>query len=161
MKFVKLVMLVLALCMPMASFALTSDEQVEYTEALESGNVNTVQKFLKDKLVDVNDKFFAWSALQIAANKNQLGVVKVLVENGADINYKHPITKMTALHLAAFDGFEDITKYLISKGADLTIKMRGGVSIVRAVHDQGNTKMEELLLAAGAKDDGCKEEKCF
>jgi len=83
-------------------------------------------------------------------------VVKYLVEQGADVNYQHPMTKMTPLHLAAYDGYTDVVKYLISKGADVNIKMRGGVSIVRAVRDTGNTKMVEVLEAAGAKDDGCE-----
>jgi ankyrin repeat protein len=99
--------------------------------------------------------------LQIAANKNQLEVVKLLVEKGADLNYKHPITKMTALALAALDGHKDVVAYLLSKGADPNIKLRGNVSIVRAVRDEGNTAMVDLLVKGGAKDDGCKDEKCF
>ena len=160
MKLIKALIMAVAFSLPMAAFAaLDGDQQVEFTDALGTGKVKVVKKYL-DNGVNVNDNYFAWSALQIAANKGQLAVVKLLVEKGADINYKHPITKMTALHLAAYEGYEDVTKYLISKGADLNAKMRGNVSIVRAVRDIGNTKMVDLLTAAGAKDDGCQEEKC-
>jgi ankyrin repeat protein len=114
-----------------------------------------------DSGVDVNEKFFAWSALQIASNKNQLGVVKLLVERGAEVNYVHPMTKMSAGQMAAYDGYTDLVKYLSSKGADWNLKLKGDVSIVRVVRDTGNTKMVDLLLSLGAKDDGCKEEKCF
>jgi len=160
MKLVKALILSLALASPLTALALGGDEQVEYTEALGNGNVAVVKKYL-DSGVNVNDQYFAWSALQIAANKNQLAVVKLLVEKGADLNYKHPITKMTALALAAVDGHKDVVAYLLSKGADPNIKLRGNVSIVRAVRDEGNTAMVDLLVKGGAHDDGCKDEKCF
>jgi len=163
-KLIKTLILAVALCIPAVSFAMTDDEHVAYTEALRDGNVAAVKKFL-DEGVDVNEKFFAWSALQVAANNGQLEVVKVLLERGADVNYKHPLTKMTALSLAAFDGFFDEVTYLLSKGADPNIKMRGDVSIVRMVRDLGSSPkvdaMLDILVKAGAKDDGCKEEKCF
>lgn len=158
MKLVKVLILGLALFANVA-WAMEGEEQVEYTDALGNGNVAVVKKYL-DSGVGVNDQYFAWSALQIAANKNQLEVVKLLVEKGADLNYRHPITKMTALALAAVDGYTDIVSYLLSKGADPNIKMRGGVSLVRAARDNNDNAMVELLLKGGAKDDGCKE-KCL
>lgn len=160
MKLVKALILSLALAAPLSAFALNSDEQVEYTEALGSGNVAVVKKYL-DNGVGVNEQFFAWSALHISANKGQLEVVKLLVERGADLNYRHPITKMTPLAMAAVDGYTEIVTYLLSKGADPNVKLRGNVSIVRAVRDEGNTAMVDLLMKNGAKDDGCKEQKCF
>ena len=58
-------------------------------------------------------------------------MVKLLVDKGADLNYKHPLTKLTALQLAAYGGYEEVVKYLAGKGADINSKMRGNVSIVR------------------------------
>ena len=153
MKAIKALLMLAALSMPLVAFALEGDEQVEYTDAIGAGNMKVVKKYLDAKKVEIDEKFFAWSGLQIAANKNQLGMVKFFAENGADINYRHPVTKMTALNLAAYDDHEDIVKYLLSKGADPNIKMRGGVSILKAVKDIGNTKMAELLEAAGAKEE--------
>jgi ankyrin repeat protein len=160
LKFLKAWILAAVLALPYASYAMTDDQQVALSEAIEQGDAKTVAKVL-DEGVDVNEKVFAWSWLQVASNKNQLPIVKMLVERGSDINYKHPITKMTALSLAAVDGHADIVKYLLSKGADPNIKLRGNVSVVRVVRDEGNPAMVELLMQNGAKDDGCKEEKCF
>jgi ankyrin repeat protein len=159
MKFLKLVLILVAMSVSFSSFAITDDEHVAYTQALRDGDVKAVKKFL-DSGVDVNEKFFTWEALQIAANQNQFAVVKLLVERGADLNYKHPITKMTALQFAAYGNNQEMIKYLVSKGADINSKMRGNVSIVRAIRDEGNMKMVEFLLANGAKDDGCLDEKC-
>lgn len=146
---------------PLASMAqLTDDDHMRYTEALRDGDVKLVKKYL-DGDAKANDKFFGWSALQIAATKGQLKVVQLLVERGAELDYQHPISKNTAFHMAAFGGYNDVVKYLAAKGADINIKMRADVSIVRAVRDEGNTKMVELLTSLGVKDDGCLEDKCF
>ena len=160
MKLIKTLMMVIALSIPLTSFAMEGEQQVEYTQALRDGNVKMVKKY-PDSGTDVNEKFFAWSALQIAANQNQLAVVKYLVEHGADVNYVHPMTKMSAGQMAAYDGYTELVKYLGSKGADWNLKLKGDVSILRVVRDTGNTKMVDLLISLGAKDDGCKEEKCF
>jgi ankyrin repeat protein len=160
MKIIKALLLAAILLLPVAAFAMEGEQQVDYTEALRDGNVKKVKKYL-DSGTDVNEKFFAWSALQISANKNQLKVVKLLVERGAEVNYVHPMTKMSAGQMAAFDGYTEVVKYLSSKGADWNLKLKGDVSIIRAVRDSGNTKMVDLLLSLGANDDGCKEEKCF
>ena len=160
MKMVKALMMVIALSIPFAASAMEGEQQVKYTEALRDGNVKLVKKML-DSGVDVNEKFFAWSAIQVASNKGQLAVVKLLVQKGADVNYQHPMTKMTAFHLAAYENFPEIVKFLAANGADLSLKLRGDVSIVRAVRDAGNPKMAELLLYLGVSEDGCKDEKCF
>ncbi len=160
MKMVKALMMVIALSIPFATFAMDGEQQVKYTEALRDGNVKLVKKML-DSGVDVNEKFFAWSAIQVASNKGQLAVVKLLVQKGADVNYQHPMTKMTAFHLAAYENYPELVKFLAANGADLSLKLRGDVSIVRAVRDAGNPKMAELLVSLGVSEDGCKDEKCF
>lgn len=161
MNFFRVLVLALAFSFPLSSMAqLTDDDHMRYTEALRDGNVKLVKKYL-DGDAKPNDKFFGWSALQIAATKGQLKVVELLVERGAELDYQHPISKNTAFHMAAFGGYSDVVKYLAAKGADVNIKMRADVSILRAVRDEGNTKMVELLSSLGVKDDGCQEEKCF
>ena len=161
MKLIKALIMAVAFILPIAAHAeINGDDQVAYTQALRDGDVKTVQKYL-DAGLSPNEQFFTWTAIQIAANKGQLAVVKLLVEKGADINYKHPVTKMTSFQLAAYENYPEVVKYLASNGADINAKMRGGISIIRAIRDEGNTEMVELLISLGVKDDGCKEEKCF
>ncbi len=160
MKMMKALILAAAISIPMSALAqVTDDEQVVFTEALRDGNIKVVKKFLNAN-AGVNDLYFGWSALQIAANKGQLEVLKLLIEKGADINYQHPISKNTALHLAALSDHPEVVKYLISKGADVNVKLRAGVSIIRPLRDEGNIKMVDLLLAADTKEEGC-DGKCF
>jgi ankyrin repeat protein len=150
-----------ALLLPSAAFALTDEEQIEFMSAVTEGNVAVVTKYLDSGVVKVNDTFFAWSPLLSAASKGQLEVVKVLAERGADLNYKHPLTKMTAVAHAAYDGNTVLLEYLLQKGADPNIKARGGVSTIRLARGEGHEDCVVILLKYGAKDDGCQEEKCF
>ena len=155
---IKALFAVLALSFSLSSFALTDDESVEFSDALTTGNLKIVQKYVTQEPAVVNNKIFAWSPIQMAANNDRLNVIKYLVEKGAEKDYQHPLTKMTAFHLAAYDGFEDVVKYLAAQGANVNLKMKGDVSILRAVKDQGNTKMVDLLTSIGVKDDGCQED---
>jgi ankyrin repeat protein len=158
---IKAWMLVAALVLPNAAWALTDDEQVEFSSAVVEGNVAVVKKYLDSGEVKPNDTFFAWSPLLSAASKHQIAVVKLLAERGADINFKHPITKMTAVAHATYDDDLSLLELLLQMGADPNIKMKGGVSVLRMANDMGHTKAAELLKKYGGKNDGCQEEKCF
>ncbi len=163
MKFLKVVLAALVLCFSfnaMAAKSLTDDESVEFTQALGQGDMKIVKKYI-DAGVDVNATYFAWAPIQMAATKGQTALVKYLTEKGADIDYVHPLTKMTAFHLAAYDGHTEIVKYLAEKGADINKKLRADVDIIRIVRDTGNTKMVTLLESLGVKNDGCQDEKCL
>jgi ankyrin repeat protein len=161
MNMIKGLLALVALCFSLNSFALTDEEYLEFTEALGNGNTKVVKKYVDADPKLVNEKFFAWQPLQMAATKGRFETVKYLVEKGADLNYAHPASKMTAFHLAAFDGYEDIVKYLAAKGADVNIKMKGDVSLIRVMKDEGPRaeKMVQLLTSLGVSEEGC-EGKC-
>lgn len=162
MNMIKGFLALIALCFSLNSFALSDEEYMEFTEALGNGNTKVVKKYVEANPKLVNEKFFAWEPLQMAATKGQFETVKYLVEKGADLNYVHPASKMTAFHLAAFDGYEDIVKYLAAKGADVNVKMKGGVSLIRVLKDEGarTDNMVKLLTSLGVSEEGC-EDKCF
>jgi ankyrin repeat protein len=143
-----------------AAKTLTDDESVEFAQAIGEGNLKVVKKYV-DAGLDINISYFAWPPLLMAASKNQFELVKYFAERGADINYAHPVNKLTAFHHAAYNNNEAMMKYLVEKGADVNMKMRGDVSLIRAMTDLGNTKMVDYLKSLGVNDDGCMEEKCL
>ena len=153
----------LALSLSMHAFAMTDDESVEFTEAVGKGDLKIVKQYVAKDPKVVNEKFFAWSPIQMAATKGQLEMAKYLVEHGADVNYVHPVTQWTAFHLAAFDNYDSIVKYLAEHGADINKKTKADISIVRIMKDEGarGENMVKLLTSLGVKNDGCQEEKCF
>lgn len=161
MTMLKALFAVLALSFSLNSFALTDDESLEFSNALTEGKLKVVQKYIKADPTNVNFKTFGWSPLQMATNKNDITMVKYLLSKGAEIDYIHPVAYHTSFHLAALNGMEDMMKLLASKGADVNVKMKADVSLIRYFRDEGNTRMLELLKSLGVKDDGCLDEKCF
>jgi ankyrin repeat protein len=144
-----------------AMAAVSDDDAIVFVEAITSGNMKIVKKYVEADAANANYKSFAWSPIQMAANKNQLEVVKYMVSKGGDINYIHPLSHNTAFHLAAFNGYPEMVKLLAASGADINIKLKADVSILRAVKDLNDKPMVELLTKLGVKEDGCLEERCF
>ena len=161
MNLLKALFAVLALSISFSSFALTDDESLDYSDALTEGKLKIVEKYVKQEPKVVNEKIFGWSPLQMAANKGDIPIVKYLLSKGADINYVHPIAVHTAFILAALNSQEEMVKFLAKSGADVNIKLKGDVSLIRFFRDEGNKHMVEMLTGLGVKDDGCAEEKCF
>lgn len=162
MNMIKTLLLAAALLLPMsASFAMTDDQYMEYTQALGDNNIKLVKKYLDEKIASPKDFFFGWTALHIAAEKGHLKLVEFLIERGVDLNWQHELSRLTAFHLAALGGHTEIVKLLAAKGADINIKLKADVSILRPLRDAGKTEMVKLLMDLGVKDDGCQEEQCF
>lgn len=161
MKFISTLLVALVLSFSINAMALSDDESLEYVEAITSGNLKLVKKYVEADPKNVNAMSFGWSPVQMAANKNQLETVKYLLSKGGNINYIHPLSNNTAFHLAAFNGFDDMVKLLAQSGANINEKLKADVSIIRALKDTGNTHMVELLTSLGVKDDGCQDERCF
>ncbi|MDA0670220.1 MAG: ankyrin repeat domain-containing protein [Proteobacteria bacterium] len=157
----KLLSLFIVLFFSINSFAGLSDpEEMEFTGALNDGDLKTVQKYIEQKRVPIEDKYFAWTPLLITAAKNQFEILKYLTEKGADVNYIHPVTRMNGFHHAAFNGNKEMAKYIAEKGGDINKKLKGDVSIIRALKEDGKTDMVKFLLSLGVSEEGC-EGKCF
>ena len=162
MKFLNTLLAAIVLSFSMNAMALVSDDDaIEFVEAITSGNMKIVKKYVEADAANANYKSFAWSPIQMAANKNQLEVVKYIVSKGGDLNYIHPLSHNTAFHLAVFNGYPEMVKLLAASGADVNIKLKAEVSILRAVKDVDDKPMVELLTKLGVKEDGCLEERCF
>ena len=162
MKFLNALLAAIVLSFSMNAMAAVSDDDaIEFVEAITSGNMKIVKKYVEADAANANYKSFAWSPIQMAANKNQLEVVKYIVSKGGDLNYIHPLSHNTAFHLAVFNGYTEMVKLLAASGADINIKLKAEVSILRAVKDVNDKPMVELLTKLGVKEDGCLEERCF
>jgi ankyrin repeat protein len=89
------------------------------------------------------------SDLITAVAYQDLDKVKNLVETGVDINYQEESAGATALIMSAMYNFGDIARYLIEKGADISIKNKTGHTALMAAAGSSE-EVFDLLVANGA-----------
>lgn len=95
--------------------AVKSRNQSEVTKALNSGaNPNAVE----------NGRFYS-SALILAANNGDMGIVRILLDAGAQINFQDDIGQ-SAIYVAVDCGSNNksLVEYLANKGADVNSKIK-------------------------------------
>ena len=144
-----------------SAFALNDAEELEFTGAVNDGDLKTVKKYVETMNVNLEDSYFAWTPLLMAAAKDQMEILVYLVAKGANINYTHPVTRFNALHHAAFNGDREMAKYLVDNGINKQQNLKGDVSIIRALKEDNKAEMADYLLTLGIKDEGCQEKRCF
>lgn len=92
-------------------------------------------------------------ALRWACQNGDLDQVRLLVDKqGANINGE--IKGRRLLHFAADYGQLDVIEYLCSKGGDVNVEDKHGISPILAAIWEGHTECVKLLLSKGAKKDG-------
>lgn len=112
-------------------------------EAARKGDAAEVKNLLA-KGVDVNAKFrYGATALSYACDKGHLEVVKVLLENGADVNVRDTFYQATPMSWALSKGHTAIVAALLAKGAE------GPDQVLIAGARRGNKEMVGVALAKG------------
>ncbi len=90
--------------------------------------------------------------LHFAAISGNLDIVRLLLENGAEVNAKTnggDLPGVTPIHAAAFEGQTRIVELLLVKGADINAVTQSGYTPLRRSVDQGDLVMAKLLLEKG------------
>ena len=91
--------------------------------------------------------------LHAAARKGSLELVKLLVDNGADVNatYNNKYQRNTTpLFFSVESSNFPVTRYLMEKGARINIKNDYGETPLHIASEVGNIQMVKLLLKNGA-----------
>ena len=129
-------------------------------DAVSEGNVDVVKMYLADGL-DLNLKYEQWNSttlLHRAVAADQEETVKLLIDNGADINAKD-INSNAPLSLTGIHGNVSVADLLVSGGADLNYKGFGGWTSLHIAAFEGHMHLVNYLVSRrGAdveiKDDG-------
>mmetsp|Transcript_33340 Transcript_33340/g.131380 ORF Transcript_33340/g.131380 Transcript_33340/m.131380 type:complete len:351 (-) Transcript_33340:2272-3324(-) len=82
--------------------------------------------------------------------RGNVDMVQVCLTSGADINFRN-YGGRTALHLAAAENQEDVARYLLQNGADMTIKDERGSSPVREALGSGSYLVVQAFHDFGAE----------
>ncbi|XP_072524018.1 fibronectin type 3 and ankyrin repeat domains 1 protein [Salminus brasiliensis] len=102
-------------------------------------------------VVDVPDRL-GFTPLMVAAMKGFISLVQVLVQHGADVNFKNSSGK-DSLMLACFSGHLEVVRYLRESGGTWTATDRGGCCALHWAADGGHLPVLEYLLKDGCEVD--------
>lgn len=101
--------------------------------AITNGNLDVIKQHIAaGSNLNEKDPFGGSSPLTSAALFGELEIAKVLIEAGADINFKNN-EGSTPLHIAAFFCNTEIVKLLLDNGADKTITNNFGATALASV----------------------------
>ena len=89
-----------------------------------------------------------WTALLGAIHEGNSETIRILVDNGADVNIKGPYGGTALVMAARGKGDSELVKLLVEKGADVNAKGRAGRTALMVTRKSETAK---ILLANGAK----------
>ena len=98
-----------------------------------------------------------WLPLMVAAANGQLNLVKLLVENGAEVNARaharSMLDGMTPLMAASHHGHGAIVQYLLERGARPAIRSSNGLDAATIAALEGHETVLALLREKGLEPD--------
>jgi ankyrin repeat protein len=123
-----------------------------FFEAAERGDAGRVEELLSERpdLADETDGR-TLSALHYAASEGHAGVVRILLDRGADPRIS-ALGGMTPLFLAAAGGHAEVAVILVERGADANA--RSPWNPVRVAAGEGHAMVVRALLDLGADPEG-------
>ncbi|KAG6895325.1 hypothetical protein C0992_001929 [Termitomyces sp. T32_za158] len=137
--------------------AKTSDGKTVLHSAAQSQSPNPdLLKFLLDKGINVNAKaLFMETPLHLAIRRKNFHIVKLLLDNGADVDAMSFVyNEGTPICTAARAGNLDIIKLLYDKGADINSKgRRTGITPLTYAKQLKHMHIVQFLQEKGATDD--------
>ncbi|MCB1141682.1 MAG: ankyrin repeat domain-containing protein [Leptospiraceae bacterium] len=127
---------------------LSANTKEDLIEAVTDTNIPKLTELLSKEKIDLNAAdSHNRTSLMIASSDNNLTVVKLLVEAGADINRKNKENGRTALMYASVNGHYDVVKYLIEQESNLinAKDKEGKTALIHAVMG-GRMNVIKLLI---------------
>jgi ankyrin repeat protein len=138
---------------------LTADPTLNVFEAAALGRTDRLRELLDEEPTRANafgdDGFHP---LGLACFFGHLEAARVLLDRGADVNTlsTNEHVQTAAIHAAAAAGGDEATRYELVKlalehGADPNLPQGGGFRAIDAARQNGDSRIEQLLLEHGAR----------
>jgi len=85
-----------------------------------------------------------------AISGGNLDIVRILIENGADVNKSHPLDGTSPLMFSVMDDKNESAELLIENGADVNARQKHGPTVLMGVIHAGNEELAKILIERGA-----------
>lgn len=137
----------------------TSEDALNLYEAAATGNPRRLKTILGQSRVRVNTaNEEGFDPLGLAAFFGHVEAVKVLLENGADVNQKPPSRfQNTALDAAVAGDHLDVVRVLLAAGADANVRSEANYTSLHKAAVHGNLEIVRLLLDHGADPNAARD----
>ena len=114
--------------------------------AVNNGDIEIAKLLLENK-VKIKDELLI--AIKSPIVESSINIMKLLIENGANINYTDE-NGFNPLNIAIESGDMELTKFLITNGANVNSLMQDGVSLIGYAIAQNNMDLLQMLIENGA-----------
>ncbi|KAL1663128.1 ankyrin repeat-containing domain protein, partial [Schizophyllum commune] len=116
--------------------------------AVRRGNIEIARYLMGRGASARGDRELPWAPICLAAIYGPLSMVRLLIDNGADIDHGQGIGNMAAIHAAAAVGYVSIVRLLVEHGARVNDVLDGGWTALHLAAMADHTI--HVLLDAGA-----------
>lgn len=116
-------------------------------EAVQRGDISACLELI-DKGADVDEVFEEMTPLKEAASQGRADICRLLLAEGATVDYSPGFESLSALHLAAMSGNPECCRVLLDAGADVNGRTRTGSTPLHLA--MPDIEMCRHLIAAGA-----------
>jgi ankyrin repeat protein len=146
----------------LASVVCFADQNDDLLAAIKAKDINQVRALL-DAGANVNAlannilNIGNISPLSYAVSEDDTEIAELLIERGADVNFKHPLGGGTPLTDAAMRGNAALVAVLLEKGADVNVKDMLNYTPLIWASSLGHDDVVKLLLDHGAPPDATDE----
>ena len=123
--------------------ALTKEEHTAFSNAIETGDCDTVEAMIGRYTELVNHPNWTPPPLHCAILWGQPAVAELLLDHGADIEMLDPDRQTTPLRYAIMYCKADVISLLLSKGANTGPIVEGGTSALQLATDCAGGGYEE------------------
>ena len=107
--------------------------------------INEAKKFgVEEKMIEIPDRL-GWTPLIWASYKNNLPMVKLLIQEGAIVSKKSKYGD-TAAHLAAYNGSNDVLRHLLIIGVNVDEQGECNLTLLHAAAERNRHSTVEMLL---------------
>jgi hypothetical protein len=126
----------------------------EASRLIDDYNLDGIRSFVRTRGCGEVRNRHGWTPLMTAAKRGHRSLVKLLLNEGCDVNALAEANGYTALALAAQAGHAEIVQMLLNAGADVRVQKTfcGGsmLQFVKTGRGHSDTRIIDLLTRAGA-----------